>query len=146
MVWTDIVYKGIKYRRERGLCCLDCQPTDLGAPYYGMRFDGVLIGEIELKEMINKAIETRENTYQNASQSKFAGGEKMRVTVGRFDQSKVIEVSEGKNVREALVQGGYTKSENEVIQDLDGNEYEGSEEAENAQGYFLVARVKSGNQ
>ena len=66
------------------------------------------------------------------------------VVVGRLDNNKRIEVEDDTSINSALGVGGYTKSENEVIQDIEGTEYEGTETIESGKGYFLCQRVKSG--
>lgn len=66
------------------------------------------------------------------------------VVVGRLDNSKRIDVAEGVTITSALSAGGFTQAENEVVQDIEGNEYDGSETIESGKGYFLVSRVKSG--
>ena len=68
-----------------------------------------------------------------------------RIVVGRLDNNKPVEVDEGTSIREAINAGGYHKAETEVIQDIEGNEYEGSEDITSGSGYYLVQRVKSGN-
>lgn len=70
--------------------------------------------------------------------------ETVRVAVGRLDNNKRIDVSEDATISAALTAGGYTKAENEVIQDIEGSEYTGNELVESGKGYFLVQRVKSG--
>tara|TARA_Y100000310_G_scaffold341019_1_gene438791 strand:+ start:2345 stop:2557 length:213 start_codon:yes stop_codon:yes gene_type:complete len=66
------------------------------------------------------------------------------VVVGRLDNNRRIEVSEGVSVNDALSNGGFTKSENEVVQDIDGNEYDGNEAVVSGKAYFLIQKVKSG--
>lgn len=68
----------------------------------------------------------------------------VKVVVGRLDDSKTIEVSDDCTVAQALRTGGYTKSENEKVQDLDDNEYVMDDIVENGTGYYLVQQVKSG--
>ena len=66
------------------------------------------------------------------------------VVVGRLDNNKRIEIGDGVSIISALSAGGFTKADNEVVQDIEGNEYDGSEDIESGKGYFLVSRVKSG--
>ena len=68
-----------------------------------------------------------------------------RINLGRLDNSKNgIEVVEGMSILSALRTNGFEKADNEIIQDLDFNEYDGSEEVESGLSYYLVAKVKSG--
>lgn len=69
---------------------------------------------------------------------------KIHLVVGRMDNNVDLEIPFGATVNEALELGGYTKADNEVIQDTNGNEYNGSETANEGKAYFLVQRVKSG--
>lgn len=66
------------------------------------------------------------------------------VVVGRLDNNKKIEVTNTTTVEQALNKGGFTKGEDEVMQDITGNEYDGDERVEEGKAYFLVQRVKSG--
>lgn len=68
----------------------------------------------------------------------------VHVVVGRFDNNKRQEVAEGTTIGSAMNVAGYTKSDDEVIQDIAGNEYTGSEAVVDNTGYYLVQRVKSG--
>lgn len=66
------------------------------------------------------------------------------VVVGRLDNSLRVEVEEGMSVLSALRTNGFTRGSNEVIQDVEGNEYNGDEEVEQGFAYYLVQKVKSG--
>ena len=70
----------------------------------------------------------------------------MRASIGRFDNSKVVEATDGQSVASVLSANGFSKAENEVIQDLNGNEYDGTEAVEDGGQYFLVQRTKSGQE
>jgi hypothetical protein len=67
-----------------------------------------------------------------------------RVVVGRLDNNKPVDVSDDATIGDALSAGGYVKSDNEVIQDVEGNEYNANDCVESNLSYFLVQRVKSG--
>lgn len=66
-----------------------------------------------------------------------------KVTVGRLDSAKVVEVSDDTTIEEALSIGGYTPSTGEVVQDLDNNSYDLSDEIEDGSQYFLVKKNKN---
>lgn len=68
----------------------------------------------------------------------------VRITIGRLDNNKVFEVEDGTTINQAFTKAGYTKADNEAIQDLESNEYNGTEEVIAGKGYLLVQRVKSG--
>ena len=67
------------------------------------------------------------------------------VQVGRLDNNRMVVVNEGTSVESALREAGYQRGDNEVIQDISGNEYQGNEAVVEGKGYFFVQRVKSGN-
>lgn len=67
------------------------------------------------------------------------------VVVGRLENNKVVNVSEGTTVDNALAQAGFVKAENESIQTRDGDVCQGHEFVEAQQWYMLVQKVKSGN-
>ena len=68
----------------------------------------------------------------------------VNVVVGRLDSNKRIEVDEQSTIQSAMDVAGFTATTNEVIQDIENNEYDGDEIVEGGKGYFLVQRVKSG--
>lgn len=69
---------------------------------------------------------------------------KINLVVGRMDQTVDLEVDFGVTITEALELGGFTKADNESIQDLQSNEYTGEETANEGKSYYLVQNVKSG--
>jgi hypothetical protein len=71
--------------------------------------------------------------------------EQTKIVIGRLDNNKRVEVVEGMSISSVLRINGFVKAENEEIQDIAGNKYEGHEEVISGTGYFLIQRVKSGN-
>lgn len=69
-----------------------------------------------------------------------------RVSVGRMDNNKIVEVADTATIKQAIAAGGYTMADNDVIRDIDSNEYTGDEEVESGKGFYLCERVKSGKQ
>lgn len=67
-----------------------------------------------------------------------------KINIGRPDRSKTIDVDESLTITQAFNHNDFHKAENEVIQDLDGNEYDGTEKVKDGKCYLLVQRVKSG--
>jgi len=67
-----------------------------------------------------------------------------KIVIGRLDNSKQIEVEDDSTIDEALDEGNYTQADNEIVQDIDGNEVSGDTEVVHGKSYFLVQRVKSG--
>jgi len=68
----------------------------------------------------------------------------VRVAVGRMDNMQTVEVEENSTINQAFSRAGIAKAENEVIQDLESTEFNGSEEIVSGTSYILVQRVKSG--
>ena len=68
-----------------------------------------------------------------------------KIVIGRLDNSKQIEVEDDSTINDALEEGGYTQADNEIVQDIDGNEVSGDTQIVHGKSYFLVQRVKSGN-
>ncbi len=68
----------------------------------------------------------------------------IKVVVGRMDDNKVVEVDNITSISAAMSQGGFDHADDEVIRDIEGNEYNGVESAVAGKGYFLCSRVKSG--
>lgn len=68
----------------------------------------------------------------------------MRAIVGRMDRNVPVDLTPGMTVLQALASAGFHPAENEVIQDVNHNQYEGNETAVSGLAYFLVERVKSG--
>ena len=68
----------------------------------------------------------------------------VKIVLGRMDNNKVVDVEEYMSVGSALRQAGFTKADNEVIQNLEGEEFEMEDEIVSGGQYFLVSRVKSG--
>ena len=69
----------------------------------------------------------------------------LSVVVGRLDKKKSIKVKPGTTIINAMGKGGFRKADNEAIQDINGNVFNGSEIVENKIAYFLIQRVKSGS-
>jgi len=68
------------------------------------------------------------------------------VVVGRiFGKSKKLRVPEESSIDSALAKAGLRKADNEAIQDINGNVYEGHETVEPKTAYYLIHKVKSGN-
>jgi len=67
------------------------------------------------------------------------------VVVGRLEKHKKVKVKPETTIEEALMKGRFRKAENEAIQDVNGNTYEGNEMVEDKCGYFLIQKVKSGS-
>lgn len=68
----------------------------------------------------------------------------MRIGIGRFDNSRIVEANGTETINALMTSAGFTKAENEVIQDLNGTEYDGTETVEEGSSYYLVQRTKSG--
>lgn len=70
--------------------------------------------------------------------------DKILVNVGRLGNIKPVKVSEEATIEKAFKEAKLKIASNEVIQDLDGNQFEKTDIVEEGRCYLANQKVKSG--